>query len=247
MKAWHIDPRSSLPLHAQIEALIRRLLRDEQFRSGGLLPDEVTIAARLGVSRNTVRAGIQHLVQDGTLIRRRGVGTRLAPAASDRHQPPADRDEELDGDAPSLRLLRVSSRMARPDLVAAKALGLVATQEVLEALRVRGDDDGPVLAMRSWLHPRLGLGRNDDMGRSWATVLTADSATPTSIEHDLSADLADAVTAPLLDLRRGEALLLRRRTVRDARQQPLEHALIWYRPDRWQLRRMVRLGDGLRA
>ena len=53
-----------MPLHAQVERLLRDLIREPAYREGRLLPDEVTLARRLGVSRNTVRAGIARLAFD---------------------------------------------------------------------------------------------------------------------------------------------------------------------------------------
>ena len=50
-----IDHDSNIPLHLQVEELIRRLIELPEFREGKLLPKEVALAERLGVSRNTIR------------------------------------------------------------------------------------------------------------------------------------------------------------------------------------------------
>ena len=67
---------SPVPLHAQVERLLRELVRRPEYQKGQLLPDEVSLAMRLGVSRGTVRAGISKLVFEGVLERKPGIGTR---------------------------------------------------------------------------------------------------------------------------------------------------------------------------
>ena len=71
-----LNHHSPLPLHAQAEQLLRELIRRKEYRSGGRLPDEVSLSRTLGISRNTLRAAILRLVTEGRLERKAGVGTR---------------------------------------------------------------------------------------------------------------------------------------------------------------------------
>ncbi|MGH7981389.1 MAG: GntR family transcriptional regulator, partial [Limisphaerales bacterium] len=73
-----LDHQSPIPLCAQVEALLRELIRQPQYQNGALLPDEVALAAQLGVSRGTIRSGISKLVFEGLLDRKAGVGTRVS-------------------------------------------------------------------------------------------------------------------------------------------------------------------------
>ncbi|TAM93598.1 MAG: GntR family transcriptional regulator, partial [Chitinophagaceae bacterium] len=50
-----IDHHSPLPLHSQIEQLLRDLVQLKEYAKGAPLPKEVELANRLGVSRNTIR------------------------------------------------------------------------------------------------------------------------------------------------------------------------------------------------
>ena len=77
LQGLRLDPRSSLPLHAQAERALRALLARPTQAPGSLLPDEVSLANAMGVSRNTLRAAIARLVQEGRLDRKAGVGTRV--------------------------------------------------------------------------------------------------------------------------------------------------------------------------
>src|SRR5437016_2793035 len=56
-----VSPAGGEPLHRQVEARLRRLAALPEFRLGALLPDELTMADRLGVSRGTARAALPRL------------------------------------------------------------------------------------------------------------------------------------------------------------------------------------------
>lgn len=74
-----LDPNSSKPLHQQAEDLLRRMIQQEEYRKGKLLPNEVELSKELNISRNTLRQAINRLVFEGLLIRKKGYGTTVAP------------------------------------------------------------------------------------------------------------------------------------------------------------------------
>ena len=75
---FKIDHKSPVPLHAQIEQYLRKLITQEPYRSGkSLLPKEDGLAKKLGVSRNTIRVAISKLVIDGLVTRKKGVGSKV--------------------------------------------------------------------------------------------------------------------------------------------------------------------------
>src|SRR5882762_10891175 len=67
-----------MPLHVQVEEHLRSLLTLEKFKRGDFLPKEVELANRLGVSRNTIRQATNKLENEGLIVRKKGVGTRVA-------------------------------------------------------------------------------------------------------------------------------------------------------------------------
>src|SRR5882757_3018826 len=73
-----IDHQNKLPLHAQVEQLMRKLLESPGLRDGAFLPKEVELANRLGVTRNTIRQATNKLEYEGLLVRKKGVGTKVA-------------------------------------------------------------------------------------------------------------------------------------------------------------------------
>ena len=62
-----VDPKSNIPLHKQVEALIRKLISQREFREGKLLPKEVDLSRILGISRNTIRQATNKLVHEKLL------------------------------------------------------------------------------------------------------------------------------------------------------------------------------------
>jgi GntR family transcriptional regulator len=227
-----VDPRNPLPLKAQVERLLRELIDQPEHRAGAKLPDEIGLAERLGVSRNTVRGAIERLVQEGLIERRRGVGTHVARPRVAAHE--ARWDAFVDEIEPrgGVTVASANAVLEACDAAAGAALGIDAGTQSLRLERILADDRGPLARVRSWLHPRLGLPANEDFRRPlYETLERVAGAIPTLAHESLSATLADAETLRLLQLRRGSPVLLRRRIVCDAQRRPLEFALAWYRPE----------------
>lgn len=66
------------PVVPQVEALLREMLRDGRWQVGDRLPNEVQLAADLGVGRSSVREAVRLLARDGLLDVRHGSGTYVA-------------------------------------------------------------------------------------------------------------------------------------------------------------------------
>ena len=74
---FFINHKSPVPLHIQPEELLRNLIKDPQY-STKLLPNEVDMAKQLAISRTTLRHALNKLVYEGLLIRKKGIGTKVA-------------------------------------------------------------------------------------------------------------------------------------------------------------------------
>jgi GntR family transcriptional regulator len=71
-----VDHSGPLPLHIQVENLLRTLIELPEYKNGKMLPKEVELAKRLGISRNTIRQATNKLKNENLLERKKGVGTR---------------------------------------------------------------------------------------------------------------------------------------------------------------------------
>lgn len=73
----HVKPHSTTGSPEQVVTHIRRLIEQGDLRPGDRLPAERDLAARLGVSRPTVRAGLRALSTMGIVQPRHGSGTYI--------------------------------------------------------------------------------------------------------------------------------------------------------------------------
>ena len=72
-----IDRQSPVPLYHQLAEQFSHAINVGQLRPGDAFENEIAVAERLQVSRPTVRRAIQELVDQGLVLRRRGLGTRM--------------------------------------------------------------------------------------------------------------------------------------------------------------------------
>lgn len=63
------------PLYAQAYDRLLSLIQAGELEPGDRLPSEAKLAAQLGISRATLREALRLLEEEGTIVRRQGVGT----------------------------------------------------------------------------------------------------------------------------------------------------------------------------
>ncbi|MEO1235466.1 MAG: GntR family transcriptional regulator [Planctomycetota bacterium] len=234
-----IDPSSPLPLHVQAERLVRRLVDEPAYRDGSaLLPEEVTLANRWGISRGTLRQALGRLVDEGLLERRRGHGTRVRPQRlSSRLSAWGSFTAEMRSSGIDVQRLSTSVRRVRLSSETAGWLGAEAGAASLRVERVAGVADEPVVRFRSWLAPRLleaGLGQDADWGRPLYELI--ESMTGVRVarsEERITAEPARGAVCRALGVEAGSALLVRQRVARDGGGRAVEYAVNHYRGDRF--------------
>jgi len=237
-----LDHRSAVPLHAQAGQLLRALLRQPAYRDGALLPDEVSLAGTLGISRGTLRTSLAQLVHEGLLERRPGVGTRVRPRAAESG---IGAWRGFSGEM-ARKGIRVENFRQDYALVAApapvvRALQIKPGAKLWRLDRVRGWAGRPVLHSRSWFHPRLGLTGREQFDRPLYEVLERETgAVADKAREEFAAVPASAPLAAMLAVRRGEPLLLRSHTVFDPGGRPIEFAEVHYVSPRFALTLEIR-------
>ncbi len=73
-----LDPGSEVPLYLQLKERILQVMATHALDGQTPLPTEQEISRRLGLSRGTVRRCFRDLVDEGRVVRRRGLGTFVA-------------------------------------------------------------------------------------------------------------------------------------------------------------------------
>jgi len=79
-----LNDSGGTPLYRQVKRVLLGLIESGSCRPGHALPNESTIALRLGVSVGTLRRAVDELVHEHVLVRRQGKGTFVAQHTSER-------------------------------------------------------------------------------------------------------------------------------------------------------------------
>ncbi|QNN24089.1 GntR family transcriptional regulator [Planctomycetales bacterium ZRK34] len=232
-----IDPGHSVPLHAQVESLLRTMIREPAYRKGKLLPPETELAMRLGISRSTLRAGIERLVNEGLLVRKRGHGTRVVPPGthSSRMESWESFTREMAAQGVAVQTFTTQYELRRAPAVVADAFEIKRNTRIYVLERVRGFEDKRVVHFLSWFHPRLKLTGDEDFARPLYEVLESTCCVRAQHSHEcITAVAADDVLAGALEVPVGAPLLKRERRVTDPGDRPIEYAINHYRCDRFE-------------
>jgi GntR family transcriptional regulator len=149
-----IDRASPMPLWHQLGQQLSAAIDDGRLQPGDPFENELALAARLGLSRPTVRRAMQVMVDQGLLVRRRGVGTTVANRKVHRRATLSSLHDDLlrAGQAPTTTVLDL--RAVR-DARAAAALDLAPDTPLLAIVRLRLADGAPLAVLHNWLPPAL--------------------------------------------------------------------------------------------
>jgi GntR family transcriptional regulator len=230
-----IDHTNPLPLHAQVEQLLRELIELPEYKNGGLLPREVELAKRLGISRNTLRQATNKLEYEGLLVRKKGVGTRVSQKTVTTHlQNWLSFTQEMNDRGVKFKNFKLVAEWVEAEKKVADFFEIVENTPILKLTRLRGDDDGPFVFFESYFHPRIGLTGEEDFSRPLYDILENDyHVVPTFSNEKIKARLASVITAKRLKIKVDEPVLVRERFVLDPGKRPLEYNIGFYIADRF--------------
>lgn len=232
-----LDRESPVPLHLQAEHRLRLMVAEPRYQKGELLPDELTLSKDLGISRNTLRAAISRLVQEGLLERRPGMGTRvLRERTSSGLHAWLSFTKEMAKKGIEVQTFEVVSERLRADQEVASTLQIPRESSVLRLDRLRGWDGIPSVHFRSYLHPRLGLEPRDDFSLPlYELIAQRCKVFPERSIQEITAEEAQPWVAERLLVPVGTPLLVRRHMVYDKFGKPIELGIDTIRSDRFTL------------
>lgn len=154
--AFVIDRSSPVPLYFQVSQHLERAIESGEIPNGSHFENEIHLAESLGLSRPTMRRAMQHLVDKGLIVRRRGIGTRVV-------QPKVRRPMELtslyddlagSGQSPTTRVLEVET--VETDEEGALRLSTSVGDPVLRIVRLRSAGGTPIAKMTNYLPESVG-------------------------------------------------------------------------------------------
>jgi GntR family transcriptional regulator len=223
--------------HAQIEDWLADAIAVGQLTPGDRLPTEQDLAARLGVSRMTLRHALSELAQRGLVTRTvgRGGGTFVAePKLEQDLTTLAGFSEQLrrHGKVAGARVLAAAKIPAGP--AAAAALELTEGDPVHDVRRIRLADGKPIVIEHSQfpaaLFPDLLDCRLD--GSLYELLAERYGQRPHRARESLEPVVAGVREAEALEVEEGAPLMLVERTAYSPAGQPLEYARDRFRGDR---------------
>ncbi|MEQ9297882.1 MAG: GntR family transcriptional regulator [Cyclobacteriaceae bacterium] len=230
-----INHESPIPLHIQVEELLRELISQPDYKEGKLLPKEIELAKWLGISRNTVRQATNKLSNENLLVRKKGIGTRVATNnMTTKLSNWYSFSDEMQEHGLTLINFEISTAWVETDEETQSALELPIAGQVLQLDRLRGTEDGPTVFFVSYFHPRVGLTGEEDFTRHLYEILEKDHSTVATVSREeIKAVLADEFIAEKLQVEIGDPVLLRKRTVYDPGNRPIEYNLGYYQADKF--------------
>ena len=225
-----IDHSSPVPLHYQVEELLRKLIELPEFKNGGFLPKEVDLAKRLGISRNTIRQATNKLEYEGLLVRKKGVGTKVSQnTVTTSLDSWHSFTQEMSEKGVVFINFVIETNRVKADAKIAAFMQIPEETEVLCLVRLRGFEDGPFVYFESYFHPRIGLTGKEDFTRPLYDIIEHDYHVVPSISSErIRAKSASAITAKRLKIKRGDPVLVRERFVSDPGNRPIEYNIGFY-------------------
>ena len=231
--SYSINHKSAVPLHAQVENLLRELIASEEYKKGKLLPNEINFAKELGISRNTVRQATNKLVYEGLLVRKKGVGTKAADQSVDtRINNWLSFTQEMQSKGIKIKNYEITTEWVEASEEIAAFFRIPEGKKILKMSRLRGREEYPFVYFISYFHPMVGLTGNEDFSKPLYEILEKEhSVVAKTSKEEISARAADKFLATKLNINPGDAILKRKRFVFDPGSRPIEYNIGYYRAD----------------
>jgi len=233
-----LDRTSPIPLYFQIAENLKEAIQAGTIAPGERLDNELELAEQLGVSRPTVRQAIQRLVQQGLVVRRRGLGTVVVAPRILRPVALTSLYDDLAAAerTPTTAVLSLEEIAADDEI--AQVLSLAVGTPVLSIERLRFADDAPLALMHNYLPAKLLQGRTEaDLEQTGLyELLRSQGVQLHAADQVLAARRVTAHEARLLQAPRSATVLTMTRTAFDPAGLPIEHGRHAYLADRYSFK-----------
>ncbi len=232
------DRSTPVPLYHQLKQWLTSRIVSGALAPGAQLPGELELCERFGVSRGVVRQALSELRYEGLVDRQRGRGTyvsvpKTAEGLISGLRGLAD-DAALRGQRIESKVLVLREIPAGPSV--ARSLDLSPDDPVVELERVRALDGEPHVLVMTYLPAAMvpGLANRDLSGsESLYRILREEYGLAiVSSRRRVEATVAGAREARLLEIERGDPLLVLRSIGYTTGRRPFDHFIAYHRGDR---------------
>ncbi|PTQ08229.1 GntR family transcriptional regulator [Sphingomonas oleivorans] len=227
-----VNKAGNTPLYLQLANNLRDHINNGDFDPGSALPSERDLSEMMGMSRVTVRKGIDKLIEEGLLFRKQGSGTFVTR----RIEAPGSSLNSFSDDARSRGenpgVIWMIKTYASPTDEEAAALKIASTAKVARLGRIRLSGGEP-LAIEHAVVPAQFLPALNDLGDSLYEALSALGFRPVSGTQRIRAALATPTEAGMLCISENSEILRIERLTKLADGTPVEFTRSAYRGDRY--------------
>lgn len=230
-----IDRTSPVPLYFQIASRIEKAIAEGHIPPGARLENEITLGARLNLSRPTIRRALQELVNKGLLVRRRGIGTQVVHGPVTRKMELTSLYDDLSrgGQHPSTTLL--SHRIVPADAGLAERLSVAEGSPVLHIRRLRRSDETPLAVLENFLPEEFtDLSAEQLESQGLYQLLRRRGTAIRVAQQHIGARAATAEESRLLEIKAHGPVLTMDRTAYDNSGRAVEFGHHCYRPDLYE-------------
>jgi GntR family transcriptional regulator len=230
------DPADHLPLYAQLEQALITRIADRSLSPGSRLPSEDSLVQEYAVSRTTVRAAIQSLIQRGLVEIRRGKGTFVTlPKLTQELTELTGFVEDMEALGRKATAKVLDQRVVPSSELVARHLALPQGSPVVRIQRVRLADGHPLSFDETYLPKELGrkITTNNLEANPIFSLLEEKYNTPLiEAEYRLEASCADSTASRALGIEIGSPIFLIERTSYSIGHRPVDYEKLHYRGDR---------------
>lgn len=227
-----LDRSGPIPLYYQIARRMQEAIERGDLAPGSRIENELKLAEHLAISRPTIRRAIQELVDQGLLVRRRGVGTQVVRGRLTRSVELTSLYDDLSisNRSPTTKVL-LHEEM-RPSAEILESLTLPADATVLHIKRLRYSDGVPFALLENYLPPEfLTLTAEQFEKHGLYQLMRARGTTMRVARQTIGARVGTAEEAQLFDQKPGSPVLVMSRTLFDQSGHAVEFGEHSYRPD----------------
>jgi GntR family transcriptional regulator len=232
-----IDRTSPIPLYYQIGEAILEIIERERLAPNSQIPSEEQLAQILKVTKMTVRQALGKLARDGIVERRQGSGTFVAEKKIERKATKLVsffEDIQEKGMVPGFRVIEKKVKSASKHIM--ERLQLLEGDRVLMITRLRFANQTPLAVNRAYiaekLCPKL---LEEELDTVSLSKLVEDKyqLRVAYARQNIQAVQATPYEASLLEIKKGDPLLLMERIIFNRDHLPVSYYVNWIRGDKY--------------
>jgi len=211
-----LNRSTPVPLYFQIAKALESAIEAGELPTGTLLGNEMDFAKSLGLSRPTMRRAMEYLVDQGLIVRRQGIGTRVVQPKVRRHLELTSLFDDLSRGHREPKTKVLILEIIDAPAAVAKALGVAESTLVTHLVRLRWAGKLPIAVMTNYIPAsRAELTAERLTNAGLYQLLRQAGVTLHSAHQVIGARTATPSEAEKLDEPRGAALLTMERTACD--------------------------------